>query len=213
MTATPPGKAATTAAGSTKAATTDAPLHPLLAERWSPRAFDTQHELTDCALTTLLEAARWAPSASNTQPWRFAVALRGTAEHAALLEALAPGNRLWAHAASALVVAAAETVGPDGASRPWAFYDTGQAVAHLSVQAQADGLAVHQLGGFDRDEVARVLACDEHVAPLVVLAVGVRDATLQLTEPLAARETAARERLPLEDLLLEVEASPTVAAA
>ena len=197
----------------TKAATTAAPLHPLLAERWSPRAFDAQHELTGSALTALLEAARWAPSASNTQPWRFAVALRGTAEHAALLEALAPGNQLWAHAASALVVAAAETVGPDGATRPWALYDTGQAVAHLSVQAQADGLAVHQLGGFDRDEVARVLACDEHVAPLVVLAVGVRDATLQLTEPLAARETAARERLPLEDLLLEVEASPTVVAA
>src|SRR5687767_13334842 len=104
MTAIPPGKAATTAAGSTKAATTAAPLHPLLAERWSPRAFDARHELTDSALTALLEAARWAPSASNTQPWRFAVALRGTAEHTALLEALAPGNRLWADAASALVV-------------------------------------------------------------------------------------------------------------
>ena len=196
-----------------KAATTDAPLHPLLAERWSPRAFDTQHELTDSALTALLEAARWAPSASNTQPWRFAVAHRGTAEHAALLEALAPGNRLWAHAASALLVAAAETVGPDGATRPWAMYDTGQAVAHLSVQAQADGLAVHQLGGFDRDEVARVLACDEHVSPLVVLAVGVRDDALQLTDPLAARETAARERLPLRDLLLDVDSRPAEAAA
>jgi nitroreductase len=196
-----------------KTAATAAPLHPLLAERWSPRAFDTQHELTDDSLTALLEAARWAPSASNTQPWRFAVALRGTAEHAALLEALAPGNRLWAHAASALVVAAAETVGPDRATRPWAFYDTGQAVAHLSVQAQADGLAVHQMGGFDRDAVERVLACDEHVVPLVVLAVGSRDDAHQLAEPLAAREAAARERLPLEDLLLAVDPGPAVVAA
>jgi nitroreductase len=196
-----------------KAATTAAPVHPLLAERWSPRAFDAQHELTDETLTALLEAARWAPSASNTQPWRFAVALRGTAEHCALLDALAPGNRLWAHAASALVVAAAETVGPDRATRPWAFYDTGQAVAHLSVQAQADGLAVHQMGGFDRDAVERVLAAGEHVVPLVVLAVGVREDAGRLAEPLAARETAARERLPLQDLLLAVDPESAVVAA
>jgi nitroreductase len=196
-----------------KTAATAAPLHPLLAERWSPRAFDIQHELTDDSLTALLEAARWAPSASNTQPWRFAVALRGTAEHAALLEALAPGNRLWAHAASALVVAAAETVGPDGGTRPWALYDTGQAVAHLSVQAQADGLAVHQMGGFDRDAVERVLAAGEHVVPLVVLAVGVREDAGRLAETLAARETAARDRLPLQDLLLAVDPESAVVAA
>jgi nitroreductase len=196
-----------------KTADTTAPLHPLLADRWSPRAFDAGHELTDSQVTALLEAARWAPSASNTQPWRFAVAHRGTPQHAALLDALAPGNQLWAHAASALVVAAAEKVGPDGATRPWAFYDTGQAVAHLSVQAHAEGLAVHQMGGFDREEVARVLACGADVAPLVVLAVGSRDEAAQLPEPFAARETAARERLPLEELLLPVEAAVDEAAA
>jgi hypothetical protein len=141
------------------------------------------------------------------------VARRGTAEHVALLDALAPGNRLWAHAASVLVVAAAETVGPDGAARPWALYDTGQAVAHLSVQAQADGLAVHQMGGFDRNAVERVLDCAGQVAPLVVLAVGVRDDARQLAEPLADREAAPRERMPLEDLLLAVEGAPAVVAA
>ena len=126
-----------------KIAVTAAPLHPLLAQRWSPRAFDPQYELTDAQLTALLEAARWAPSASNTQPWRFAVARRGAAAHAAVFDALAPGNQAWAHAASALIVAAAETVGPDGAERSWAVYDTGQAVAHLLVQAQHEGLTVH----------------------------------------------------------------------
>jgi nitroreductase len=196
-----------------KHATTAAPLHPLLAQRWSPRAFDPRHDLTQQQVIPLLEAARWAPSASNTQPWRFAVTLRGTAEHAAVLDALAPGNRLWAHAASALFVAAAETRGPDGADRPWAAYDTGQAVAHLTVQAQCDGLAVHQLGGFDAARVAEVLDAGGSVVPLVVLAVDRHDGTVQLADHLAGRETAARERLPLEALLLAVEDPAASSAA
>jgi nitroreductase len=199
---TPPGKTARTTA----------PLHPLLASRWSPRALDPGHELSPEQLTCLLEAARWAPSASNTQPWRFAVTLRGTAEHAAVLDALAPGNRVWAHAASALVVAAAETVTPDGAVRPWALYDTGQAVAHLSVQAEHEGLSVHQLGGFDRDRVRSVLAAPESVEPLVVLAVGRRDDTVELPEPFADREAAPRTRLPLDELLLGVDLRDEAAA-
>lgn len=205
MTATPPP--------ASKAATTTAPLHPLLAERWSPRALDPRHELAEEQLTALLEAARWAPSASNTQPWRFAVALRGSAEHAAVLDALAGGNRAWAHAASALVVAAAETTGPDGTARPWAVYDTGQAVAHLSVQAQHEGLAVHQLGGFDRDRIAALLAAPGEVTPLVVLAIGRRDDSVQLPEPFAGRETAARDRLPLDRLRLHLQPAPTGRAA
>jgi nitroreductase len=188
----------------TKTADTTAPLHPLLAYRWSPRAFDPAYELTTEQATTLLEAARWAPSASNTQPWRFAVTWRGTAEHAAILGALAPGNQVWAEAASALIVAAAETAGPDGADRPWAIYDTGQAVAHLTVQAEHDNLVVHQMGGFDRNRVAAVLGAPG-VTPLVVLAVGRRDDVSRLPEPLATRETAARDRLPVESLLLAVQ--------
>jgi nitroreductase len=195
-----------------KTARTDAPLHPLLAARWSPRALDPAHELSPEQLTCLLEAARWAPSASNTQPWRFAVTLRGTAEHAAVLDALAPGNLAWAHAASALVVAAAETVAPDGAPRPWALYDTGQAVAHLSVQAEHEGLAVHQMGGFDRDRVRSVLAASDALEPLVVLAVGRRDGTVELPDPLAGREAAPRTRLALDELLVPVDVRSATAA-
>ena len=189
-----------------KTAVTAAPLHPLLAERWSPRGLDPGHDLADDALTAVLEAARWAPSASNTQPWRFAVALRGTDQFAAVLDALDPGNRAWAHVASALIVAAAQTAGPDGTQRPWAVYDTGQAVAHLSVQAQHEGLSVHQMGGFDRERVADLLAAPGALTPLVVLAVGRRDDTAELAEPFASRETATRTRLPLEQLLLPVSA-------
>jgi nitroreductase len=195
---------------SAKTASTAVPLHTLLAERWSPRALDPRHELAEPQVTALLEAARWAPSASNTQPWRFAVTLCGSAEHGAVLAALAGGNRVWAHAASALIVAAAETRGPDGGERPWAVYDTGQAVAHLSVQAQAEGLAVHQLGGFDADRIAALLP--DGVAPLVVLAVGRRDDAVELPEPFAGREAAVRGRLPLEALQLTLEL-PTAAPA
>jgi nitroreductase len=195
-----------------KPATTSAPLHPLLAERWSPRAFVPHHRLTDQELAALLEAARWAPSASNTQPWRFAVTLRGSAEHAAVLDALASGNRAWAHAASALIVVAAETVGPDGAPRPWAAYDTGQAVAQMTVQAEHEGLAVHQIGGFDQDGMAALLD-EPRVTPLVVVAVGRRDRATRLDEPFASRETAPRRRLPVEDLLLAVQREPATLAA
>ncbi|SER25053.1 nitroreductase family protein [Lentzea albida] len=187
-----------------KNAATDVPVHPLLSARWSSRAFDPAHELGDDQLTALLEAARWAPSASNTQPWRFAVARRGTAEHGAVLGTLAGGNQVWARDASALVVVAARTTGTDGAAQPWAVYDAGQAVAHLSVQAQAEGLAVHQMGGFDRDGLTSVLPGD--VTPLVVVAVGLRDEPTRLAESLAERETAARVRLPLDALLLTVQA-------
>ncbi|MFV2084534.1 nitroreductase family protein [Micromonospora sp. LOL_021] len=186
-----------------KTATTAEPLHPLLADRWSPRAFDPEHRLTDRQLTALLEAARWAPSCGNSQPWRFGVVRRGDAAHVSLLAALDPGNRVWAHAAAALIVVAAQTVADSGASRPWAAYDTGQAVAHLSIQAQHEGLAVHQLGGFDAERVAALLPTAA-LTPLVVVAVGRRAATIELDEPLAARERAARHRLPVADLLLPV---------
>ena len=197
----------------TKTAITAAPLHPLLAERWSPRAFDPDHQVTDEQVTALLEAARWAPSASNTQPWRFAVTRRGSAEHTAVLNALAPGNRLWAHTASALIVVATQTIGPDGATRPWATYDTGQAVAHLTVQAEHEGLAVHQLGGFDRDRIASGLAGPGHLTPLVVVAVGRHAPGTRLAEPFASREAAARGRLPLHELLVAVQEAPIAAAA
>ena len=136
-----------------KTASTTVPVHPLLAERWSPRGFDRAHEIGDEALAALLEAARWAPSAQNSQPWRFLVTRRGEPAHDRLFAALAPGNQAWAGRASALVLVAARTAGDDGRPQPWALYDTGQAVAALVTQAQADGLAVHQMGGFDTDVV------------------------------------------------------------
>jgi nitroreductase len=195
-----------------KTASTTVSVHPLLAERWSPRGFDRAHEIGDEALAALLEAARWAPSAQNSQPWRFLVTRRSEPAHDRLFAALAPGNQAWAGAASALILVAARTAGDEGRPQPWALYDTGQAVAALVTQAQADGLSVHQMGGFDTGAVRAGFGLGEDLTPVVVLAVGRHDTEAGLPEPLAAREAAPRTRHPVGDLLLPAPAARPMAA-
>src|SRR6201997_2983469 len=190
------------AASMRKPASTAVSVHPLLAERWSPRGFDRAHEIGDEALTALLEAARWAPSAGNSQPSRFLVPRRGEPAHDRLFAALNPGNQAWAGAASALILVAARTADDDGRPQPWALYDTGQAVAALVTQAQADGLSVHQMGGFDTDAVRAGFGLADTLTPIVVLDIGQVGDNAGLPEPLAARETAPRTRRPLTELLL-----------
>jgi nitroreductase len=138
--------------------------------------------------------------------------LRGTPEFGAVLETLAPGNEVWANAASALLVAVAQIADIDGNPRQWAEYDTGQAVAHLSVQAQHEGLAVHQLGGFDRGALAALLRLPTELVPLVVIAIGSRDDAAKLPPPLAEREVAERQRRPLVELVLPIAPGLPIAA-
>ncbi len=196
-----------------KTASTTVPVHPLLAERWSPRGFEQGHEIGDDSLAALLEAARWAPSAQNSQPWRFLVTRRGDEAHGQLFAALAPGNQAWAGAASALILVAARTVGDGGRPEPWALYDTGQAVAALVTQAQADGLAVHQMGGFDTAAVRAGFGLGDDLTPVVIVAIGRLDQAPDLPEALAARETAPRTRRPLSDLLLPADPARQLVAA
>jgi nitroreductase len=186
-----------------KFAATQVPLHPLLAGRWSPRRFNDAHALAPEQVTALLEAARWAPSANNSQPWRFLVANRGDAAFEQLFDLLMPGNKLWAGAASALIVVAAETHSADGKPNPYALYDTGQAVANLVAQAVHEGLSVHQMAGFDAAALVARFDLPGHLQPVVVVAVGEHDASAPLTEALAAREAAPRVRRPIEELLLD----------
>jgi nitroreductase len=180
----------------------DAPdLHPLLAQRYSPRAFDSTATVTAEQLGLLLDAARWAPSASNTQPWRFLAGRRGDRAFDALLAALTPSNQAWARDAAALVLVAAETTNEEGTPRPWAAYDAGQATGHLTAQATALGLAVRQMGGFIPADLP---ALPEHVTPLVVVAVGVPLAPDAVPADHPARRLGPRVRRPLEELLLDV---------
>jgi len=149
----------------------------------------------------------------DSQPWRFLVTRRGQDAHGRLFSVLAPGNQAWAGTASALVLVAARTAGDDGSPEPWALYDTGHAVAALVTQAQADGLSVHQMGGFDTAAVRAELGLDETLTPVVILAIGRHDSSADLPEPFAAHEAAPRTRQPISDLLLPARPEPALAAA
>jgi nitroreductase len=177
------------------------PLHPFVAERTSPRSFEPGHELDDASALALLEAARWAPSSMNRQPWRFALARRGTGLHAQVLATLMEGNRRWAGDASALVVALAERH-RDGRPVGSADYDLGLAVSQLVLQAHAHGLAAHQMGGFDHGALGRVLDVPPGVEPTVVVALGEQAHPDRLPEDLRERETAVRQRRPLAETVL-----------
>jgi nitroreductase len=185
-----------------RAAESSVPLVPLLDERWSPRSFDPTATISDEQLDALLEAARWAPSAANKQQRRFIVGRRGTATFDAIVNALMGFNAAWAPNASALVVALAEVSGVKADELSWAEYDLGQAVAHLTVQAHAEGLHTHQMGGVEWDKIVAAFDLTDNLKPLTVTAVGVVDEAHKLGEALAARELAPRTRLPLEDLVL-----------
>jgi nitroreductase len=185
----------------THPAPASADLHPLLADRRSPRAFDATATLGADQLDLLLDAARWAPSAANTQPWRFVAGRRGDRAFNALLAALNPANQEWARDAAALVLVAAETADAEGAPRPWAVYDAGQAAAHLTAQASALGLSVRQMGGF---RAAELPALPERVTPLVVVAVGVALSADRIPEGHPATRLPARDRRPLRELLVDV---------
>jgi nitroreductase len=184
-------------------ARTAAPIHPLLASRQSTRAFERDVELTDEQLTALLEAARWAPSSGNTQPWRFLPARRDTPEFKRVLDTLNPGNAEWAQHASLLLVAVRTESNAKG-PLPKAAYDLGQAVAHLTFQALAEGLTVRQMGGFDAAAIKADLGLDEALEPTTVVAVGVPGDPDDLGEDVAGPDRTPRARLPLDDLVIEV---------
>jgi nitroreductase len=183
-----------------RTADVSAPLLPALAERWSPRSFDPAVGIDDLTLRSALEAARWSPSANNSQPWRFIVARRGTEAFATIVEHLAGFNKLWASSAAVLIVAAAEVVDEDGNERRWAVYDLGQAVAHLTIQAHHDGLHAHQMGGFDAEALRTAFGLDERYVPTSVTALGVLGDPEALPEPLRSREGAPRARRALDEI-------------
>ncbi|GAA1238537.1 nitroreductase family protein [Prauserella halophila] len=175
-------------------------LHPLITQRRSPRALDAMSDVTSEQIRRLLEAARWAPSFGNTQPARFLVGRRGDETYARVLAALTERNRSWAHRAGALLVGLAVRRNAKG-EVPYAEYGAGLAAENLALQAVAEGLAVHQMAGFDADEVRRAFDVPSDVDPLVAIAVGVTADAEVLGEPRdVERERAPRSRLPLSEI-------------
>lgn len=175
-------------------------VDPLFPARWSPRAF-SDREMSESQVLTLLEAARWAPSAMNAQPWRFVWGLRGDDGFARIADALVPFNRDWAQHAAALIVVASKTTRStdkgEVANVSHAF-DAGAAWASLALQAHLLGLSAHAMGGFDHAKAAESLSLPEGHALHAVVAVGYLGDPATLPEGLRARETPS-PRLPVAD--------------
>ena len=169
--------------------------------RWSPSVFDPAHVLGADEIRLLLTAARWAPSCGNAQPAHFVVAERGSPSHQVLVRHLSRGNSRWVPRASLVLVAGAQHApdedGEGGYKPRYADYDTGQAAAHVTLQARAMGLEAHQFAGFDKDAVAAELGVPAYVRLLAGIAVGVRGDLAGVPPEDAERDQRVRRRVPL----------------
>lgn len=175
----------------------DHPVHDLVLRRWSPRAFSSE-PVTPEQLLSVLEAARWAASCFNDQPWSFLVGTKGDETWQGIHDCLVPANQAWAGGAPVLLLALAhETFVANGKPNRHAQYDTGQAAASLALQATALGLFVHQMGGFDADAARERFAIPAGHTPMAAIAMGHAGDPTTLPEPLSERERAPRERVPV----------------
>ncbi|QRY46597.1 Nitroreductase [Mycobacterium sp. 88mf] len=179
-------------------AATTVPIHPDLAARWSPRAFDPDAAITADQVTALLEAARWAASWGHRQPVRFVVGRRGDETFVTLAGLLKRGNS-YAHAASALILVCADQ-GEDERTALYSAVDAGAAIAQLTVEAVSRGLIVHPMAGFDVDGARAAFEIPDGVRPLAVVAIGTLGDYAHVDEAIAERDGRPRERLPLEQI-------------
>ena len=169
--------------------------------RWSPRAIDPDKDISPEDLTALLEAARWAPSCFNDQPWRFIVCVKSKDETSwkNALANLAEKNQLWAKNAPVLMLAVAmDNFNHNGKPNRWAMYDTGAASVSLCFQATALGLVVHQMGGFDAEKARALFKLPAGCTPMSMIAVGYQADIDVLDEDFKAAELAERTRVPLD---------------
>jgi nitroreductase len=184
----------------------DHPVDPMFLERWSPRAFDPDAVIGEGAVLTILEAARWAPSAFNLQPWRFSYVLKSDARWSDALDTLIPFNSGWAGSASALLFVLSKSVMPDaktGEMRPVpsCSFDTGAAWGFLSLQAGRMGWHCHAMTGFSVGGVRALLALDDELVVEAAVAIGRRVDPSELPAALRDRERPNGRR-PLDELIL-----------
>ncbi|MDP5172707.1 MAG: nitroreductase family protein [Bacteroidia bacterium] len=186
--------------------TLEHPIHSLLADRWSPRAFDKDAGLTQLEVNHLFEAARWAPSSSNVQPWRYKFALKSDAEaFQKMLDLLVPANQIWAQHASMLVLAIAKkSYDNRPGNNAYAWYDLGTANFALTLEAMNHGLYVHQMGGFVREKAVETFQLPEDLEPVVVLAIGRLGEVGDLPEHLQEREVPRKPRLSQQEFVEQI---------
>jgi nitroreductase len=184
-------------------AETSVPVHEIIATRRSPRSFDEDAVISNEDLVGILEAARWAPSAFNGQPWRFFVGKRGDELFNQIMDSLVPFNQSWAQRSSALLLVAAKTIKSDGTIHADYQFDCGLAVGQLVIETHHRGLIAHQMTGFDKAIAQEKLSLAAELVPVVVIAIGKQDAPEKLSGPLLEREQAKRERLSLAEIVVK----------
>lgn len=185
-----------------KVAKPDYEVMPLIVRRWSPRAFEDRAVEKD-KLQRIFEAARWSPSSSNEQPWRFIVGFKGDEIYEKIFSTLVEFNQLWAGSAPVLFLAitktsSAKSPGKENKSAP---YDLGQAMAYLTLQAMHEGLYIHQMGGFDTSKAAELFALPHDFKVVTANTIGYPGNPETLHPNLKNMETSPRERKPLGELV------------
>lgn len=183
-----------------KPAPTQFPIHELLSRRWSPRAFD-ERPVEPEKLACLFEAARWAPSSNNAQPWRFIVGTKDTSAYRRLFECLREGNQRWAQRAPVLILSVAKLTFDDGSPNRHAYHDVGLAAENLVLQATAMGLASHQMAGYHPDKAKVEFGIPAEYESVAMIAIGYPGDLAVLNERLREREMRPRERSPVTDLV------------
>lgn len=189
-----------------KPAITQVPIDPILANRWSGRAYDASKSVSKEQIIAMLEAARWAPSCFGDQPWRFVVWDKQTDNKSwqKAFDCLAPANQAWVKDTPVLMLVCADTLfNHNQKPNRWGQYDTGAAAENICLQAASMGLMAHQMGGFDSDKAREAFAIPEQYIPMAMLCVGYAADINTVTGDALDRETAARTRRPLSDLFFD----------
>ena len=184
-------------------APTEVPIHEIVRHRWSPRAF-SEKIVPPEVLRSLFEAARWAPSSSNVQPWAYIVGTKDEKENfEKVLSTLVEFNQGWAKNAPVLAVSVAQVKNAkDGAPNRWAFHDVGSASAQLTTEASSRGLYVHQMAGLDPEKARKVFQIPEGWEAVAAMAIGYPGDPATLPEKLRERELAPRTRKPLSEFVM-----------
>lgn len=168
--------------------------------RRSIRAFSDK-KVSDEQLNELLDAARWAASCFNEQPWKFAIAKKGSDHYDGLFEALADGNKTWVKTAPVLGVSLAKkTFDRNGKPNKHAWHDVGMAMANMAIQATSMDLYIHQMAGFSPDKIAEYLDLDDNYEPVAMFTVGYKGESDQLPEDLAKQENSERKRKEIDEI-------------
>jgi nitroreductase len=177
------------------------PVNDLIKSRWSTRAFSDK-PVDKEKIRSLIEAARWAPSAFNEQPWRFIVGIKGDKTYDLIMESLVEWNQKWAKTAPVLILnIAKKTFSHNGTQNVTFKYDLGQAVAFMILEAIDQGLASHQMSGFDTEKAVKFFNISDDFQPVSVTAFGYQEGKDVLEEDYQKMEENPRIRKPKEELL------------